>query len=239
MLFKGLFKRSSSIANETSREVWLEKTLKHIPAGCRILDAGAGEQQYRRFCAHLNYVAQDFAEYNGKGDVVGLQMENWDQSNLDIISDIVAIPEPDCSFDAIMCIEVFEHLPNPIDAVKEFSRLLKPEGHLIITAPFCSLTHFSPYHFSSGFNKYWYDHHLVKNGFKIIELQANGNYFMYLAQEVNRIQDVIDKYTDFNLNPLESIIFRLAKKILMLLSDSDRGSDELLCFGYHIHCQKK
>jgi len=46
--------------NLSNREVWLKKTLKQIPTGSRILDAGAGEQQYKRFCTHLNYVAQDF-----------------------------------------------------------------------------------------------------------------------------------------------------------------------------------
>ena len=141
--------------NLSNREVWLKKTLKQIPAGSRILDAGAGERQYKRFCAHLNYVAQDFAQYNGKGDSAGLQVGNWDQSSLDIISDITGIPEPDASFDAIMCVEVFEHLPEPIKAIQEFARLLKPGGYLILTVPFCSLTHFAPYHFYTGFNRYF------------------------------------------------------------------------------------
>lgn len=60
--------------NQVAREAWLEKTLKRIPAGSRILDAGAGEQAYKRFCKHLNYVAQDFAKYDGRGNASGLQM---------------------------------------------------------------------------------------------------------------------------------------------------------------------
>ena len=32
--------------------------------------------------------------------------------SLDIISDITSIPVSDNTFDAVMCIEVFEHLPN-------------------------------------------------------------------------------------------------------------------------------
>lgn len=163
--------------NLSTREAWLEKTLNQIPAGSRILDAGAGEQKYKRFCVHLDYVAQDFAQYDGKGDGRGLQTNSWGQSNLDIISDITAIPEPDTSFDAIMCVEVFEHLPEPIKAIQEFARLLKPGGHLILTAPFCSLTHFAPYHFYTGFNRYFYETHLPANGFEIVELQENGFFF--------------------------------------------------------------
>jgi len=148
------------IKNQYNREAWLEKTLKQIPAGSRILDAAAGELRYKRFCTHLNYVAQDFAQYDGKGDGRGLHKGSWDKSNLNIISDITVIPEHDASFDAIMCVEVFEHLPEPIKAIQEFTRLLKPGGLLILTAPFCSLTHLPPYHFYTGFNRYFYEKHL-------------------------------------------------------------------------------
>ena len=143
--------------NESNRIKWLEKTLKKIPKNSKILDAGAGEQQFKKFCSHLNYVSQDFAQYNGDGDGKGLQTDVWDQTQLDIVCDIIAIPEPDNSFDAVLCTEVFEHLPNPILAIKEFSRLIRYNGYLIITSPFCSLTHFSPYHYSTGFNSYFYE----------------------------------------------------------------------------------
>ena len=56
------------ISNEWNCEKWLGKTLSQIPAGSRILDAGAGELKYKKFCAHLNYVSQDFGQYDGKGD---------------------------------------------------------------------------------------------------------------------------------------------------------------------------
>ena len=41
----------------------------------------------------------------------------------------------DNSFDLIWCSEVIEHLDNPIKAIEEFKRLLKPEGKFIITTP--------------------------------------------------------------------------------------------------------
>ena len=175
------FLRKNAVAgtnNEANRLRWLEAALKKIPAGSRILDAGAGELDKKKFCSHLNYVSQDFGQYDGKGDGKGLQTKGWDNSKLDIVSDITSIPEPDASFDAIMCIEVFEHIPDPIAAVKEFSRLLRTGGHLIITAPFCSATHFAPYHFSTGFNRYFYEKHLTENGFVISEINENGDFFV-------------------------------------------------------------
>ena len=225
--------------NEADRVEWIEKTLKGIPAGSRILDAGAGELHFKKFCSHLNYVAQDFGKYDGKGDGKSLQMESWDQSKLDIVCDIIEIPEPDNSFDCIMCIEVFEHLPNPILAVKEFSRLLKPSGKLIITAPFCSLTHFSPFHFSTGFNIYWYEKILNEFGFKIIEIKQNGNYFEYLAQELRRLPSIAEKYSSKNF---KNSVKKPINKILNVLDDcskSDSGSKELLCFGCHVLAEKE
>lgn len=224
--------------NEKSRIDWLEKALAAIPAGSRILDAGAGEQQFKRFCSHLDYIAQDFAQYDGKGDTKGLQMGPWDHGKLNIVSDITEIPELDASFDAIMCIEVFEHLPNPILAIKEFSRLLKSGGFLIITAPFCSLTHFAPYHYSTGYNSYYYKKYLKEYNFEIIELSANGNYFEYLAQEISRIPYVSDQFCKDRMNFLEIICVRIILKMLERFSRKDKGSKDLLCFGYHVLATK-
>lgn len=220
--------------NESNRIKWLEKTLKKIPKDSKILDAGAGEQQLKKFCSHLNYVSQDFAQYDGTGDSKGLQVGKWDQTQLDIVSDIISIPEPDGSFDVILCTEVFEHLPEPILAIKEFSRLLRPDGHLILTAPFCSLTHFSPYHFYTGFNRYFYETNLLAHGFKIIELESNGNFFEYLAQEIRRIPYVANIYTRNKLTILEKLALKIILKMLEKFSKYDKGSEELLHFGCHI-----
>jgi ubiquinone/menaquinone biosynthesis C-methylase UbiE len=213
--------------------------LQKLPAGDKILDAGAGELQFKKFCSHLNYVAQDFGRYDGKGDGKSLQPEIWDRSNLDIISDITNIPVPDNFFDDIMCIEVLEHLPNAVLAIKEFSRLLKSGGKLIITAPFCSLTHFSPFHFSSGFNIYWYEEHLTSYGFKIIEIEQNGNYFEYLGQEIRRLESIAKKYT--NQSVLRDYSAKLVTQMLIFLqkcTENDVGSRELLCFGCFVLAEK-
>lgn len=225
--------------NESARVDWLEETLKKIPAGARILDAGAGEGQYKKFCAHLDYVAQDFGQYDGQGDQVGLQTGSWNQSNLDIISDITVIPEPDASFDAIMCIEVLEHLPNPIQAIREFSRLLRSGGQLIITAPFCSLTHLAPYHFYSGFNQYFYKTHLPAHGFEIVELHANGNYFEYLAQEIRRIPSMAELYAQDRPDEVEETASNITLNMLDRFSRNGQSSSQMLYFGCHVSALKK
>ncbi len=227
------------MTNEVDRTAWLEEALRKIPAGGRILDAGAGEQRFRPFCAHLRYVSQDFAQYDGQGDGRGLQMGTWHPDKLDIVCDIVSIPEPESSFDAIMCIEVFEHLPKPLLALKEFSRLLRPGGHLILTAPFCSITHFAPYYFYTGFSRYFFERHLPEFGFDMEEISTNGNFYEYLAQEMRRISDINRRYSSARLRPWELLARWVMLAALRRFSSQEKGSDELLCFGYHVRAVRR
>ena len=225
--------------NESFRYKWIGETLNNLPTGLRILDAGAGEQKFKSYCKHLNYVSQDFAQYDPSKYDSGLQMNKWDYTGLDIISDIIDIPEPGNSFDAIMCIEVIEHIPDPAKVFPEFARLLKPGGTLILTAPFCSLTHFAPFHYSTGFSRYYYEKHLDDNGFEILEIVENGNYFEYLAQEVRRLPQIAEKYSGVKQAFVDRVISSKFLKILENFSAKDRGSKELLCFGLQILARKK
>lgn len=51
--------------NETSHQAWLKKTLAALPEGSRLLDAGVGELKNRQYCDHLEYVSQEFCQYQG------------------------------------------------------------------------------------------------------------------------------------------------------------------------------
>ena len=215
--------------NEDNRRSWLREMLSRLPQGLRILDAGAGELANKELCAHLRYVSQDFGRYEGSGDGTGLQTGLWDTSRVDILCDISAIPEPDGAFDAILCSEVLEHLPDPLAALDEFVRLLKPSGTLILTAPFASLVHFAPYHFCTGFSRYWYEHHLPARGIRIEELSPNGDWFAYCGQELARLGRMARRYGDrlwpmaYGLGLLGALYFKV------------RGggrADDVACFGW-------
>lgn len=230
---------SHTSMNEHKRAQWIRRQLKSLPAGWRLLDAGAGEQQYRDACAHLKYVSQDFAAYKPDEKNTGLQMPEWNYGKLDIISDIVSIPEPDASFDAILCSEVLEHIPDPIKAIKEFSRLLRKGGKLILTAPFCSMTHFAPHHYATGFSMYFYEKHLPENDFTIVDSEFNGNYFDYLEQELRRVDSVAQRYGNQQPSWVEYQAMKSVRKMLLRFSMKGDQSSELLSFGIHVLAERK
>jgi ubiquinone/menaquinone biosynthesis C-methylase UbiE len=153
---------------------------------------------------------------------------------LDIICDILSVPRASSSFDAILCTEVFEHLPDPIRALGEFARLLRPGGKLLVTAPFLSLTHLAPYHYATGFNRYFYETHLTAQGFRIDEITCNGNYFELLAQELRRLPSVAQRFTGSVQRRWERWAMRIVLRMLSRFSGLDTGSSELACFGLHI-----
>lgn len=219
--------------NELNRQEWLARVLGALPGGQRILDAGAGELQNRRLCGHLEYVSQDFCQYAGEAagaPADGLQNQAWDTSRIDLVSDITAIPAPDDSFDAILCSEVLEHVPEPARALDEFTRLLKPGGVLILTAPFTSNVHMAPYHYCSGFSKYWYEHHLPQRGFDLKELTANGDWYALLRQEITRLGG-LERQRGSWLWPF-AYAYALLGLLYFRLRPDVRAQD-LACFGWH------
>jgi SAM-dependent methyltransferase len=126
-------------------------------------DVGCGEQPFRSLIQSCGakYTGID-AIQNSKGTV-------------DIVADISSIPLPSASFDAIVCTEVLEHISDPIAALRELSRLLKPKGKVIFSTPFAYPIHEAPYDFcrlTPFFLEYW----LPKLGFappKEIEIGGN------------------------------------------------------------------
>jgi SAM-dependent methyltransferase len=45
------------------------------------------------------------------------------------------LPVPDSSFDAVICLELLEHLPSPLALLEEISRVLAPGGRAVLSVP--------------------------------------------------------------------------------------------------------
>src|ERR1700741_2375049 len=81
---------------------------------------------------------------SGKDKKEGYVNLDWDEaSEPDIRHDLnkYPYPFPDSSFDLAEAYHVLEHLDRPFDAMREFHRILRPGGRLLVRVP----------HFSRGF----------------------------------------------------------------------------------------
>jgi SAM-dependent methyltransferase len=222
--------------NLNERTDWVKDQLSKIPKDSLILDAGCGDQQFKIFCNHLNYKGQDFGEYKidqkrGIGNETGGlgSGEGYKYGKLDYVGDIWDINESDSKFDVILCTEVFEHIPYPIETLKEFSRLLKPGGVLLLTAPSNCLRHMDPYFFYSGFSDRWYEKFMSQNGFEIEEIITVGDYYSWLGVEMARTamnHSIISKILLF-----PAFLYFFSKKKTEISSNT-------LCMGYHVKAKK-
>jgi SAM-dependent methyltransferase len=194
MLFKSRKVRNSEIDkiinfNAFTRNAWVAEKAKEVPAGYSLIDVGAGEGAYKHLFQHCNYKAQDFCQYSGTTE--GTQQEGWDYGLIDYVCDITSIPVSEKSFDVALCTEVLEHVPKPIDALKEISRVLKPNGILYLSAPLGSGLHQQPFHFYGGYTPHFYNKFLVEFGFEVVEIKPIGGLFNHVAQELHRVGRVL------------------------------------------------
>ena len=114
------------------------------------------------------------------------QLRHGSYGSIDYRCDIAAVPVADGEFDAILCTEVLEHVREPIKAVREMARILKPGGRLMLTAPLGSGIHQEPYHYYGGYTPYWFQDFLVEAGFSRVKVEANAGSFNFFAQEALR-----------------------------------------------------
>jgi len=65
------------------------------------------------------------------GEYTGLDFREG--PNVDLVSDSWSVPAADSSFDVIVSTEMLEHDEHPERTFAEIRRLMKPEGHVILT----------------------------------------------------------------------------------------------------------
>lgn len=163
--------------NLVNRDRWVAQQALQLPSGSRVLDVGAGSCPYRKLFSHCAYHAQDFTGLQNE------QLRHGGYGQIDYVCDATSIPVSDGSFDAVLCTEMLEHVPDPLAVIRELARILRPGGKLLLTAPLGSGIHQEPHHYFGGFTPYWYQRHLADAGFGTISVQANAGSFKFFSQE--------------------------------------------------------
>ena len=213
------------------RDEFVKNKLENLAPNLSILDAGCGTQKYKKYCQHLIYKAQDFGAYKKDFNKYNFNEEEieFQYGELDYIGDIWDIKEVDEKFDVILCTEVFEHIPYPIKTIKEFQRLLKKGGKLILTAPGNSLRHMDPYFFYPGFSDRFYERILSENNFEINEIISVGGYYGWMKVETARTM-ILGNYI--------TKIFLFPALIYFHLKNENKNSKNALSQGYHLIATK-
>lgn len=110
----------------------IEETLKLVE-GEKILDVGCAGGGISKALANLGFTvhAIDILDESIK---VANEFANSPKITYET-RDVLKEPFPDESFDGITFLETIEHVENPAQFFKEFHRILKIGGHLIVSTP--------------------------------------------------------------------------------------------------------
>ena len=99
-----------------------------LPADCAILDVGCGSGRM-------------LDELRGYGIVSGLDMSPESvaaaraRGHSVCLGEAAALPHDDASFDLITCFDVLEHTLDDRSTLREFARVCRPGGTLLVTVP--------------------------------------------------------------------------------------------------------
>jgi putative flippase GtrA len=107
-----------------TRAVW-----SLLPEAVNVLDIGCGS-------------SHTLSRYDGVGidsNKDKVDFMNSHQSGLKrnryLVADARALPFEDNTFDAVLCIEVLEHLENPAEVITEIARVAKPNARIVLATP--------------------------------------------------------------------------------------------------------
>ncbi len=146
---------------------------QRVVAGERVLDAGAGECRHAQYFPSARYCGVDLAV----GDAA------WNYRGLDAVADLAALPFRDGAFAACINIVTLEHVREPHRVLRELSRVLGPDGRLLLVVPHEWEVHQAPHDYFR-YTRHGVAYLLEQAGFERIEIHPVGGYFRLLARRM-------------------------------------------------------
>ena len=126
---------------------------------------------------------------------------------VDIIAGAYDIPLPDENADTLLLTSVLEHLEEPERGIAEAYRLLKPGGHVILTAPFIWWIHEAPRDFFR-YTPFGLRHLLEEAGFEVVEVQPLAGAWTTFSLELSY---ALRRYQKGLARPIVGSVMRVAQ----------------------------
>ena len=123
--------RSPEMGTPWRRANWsfLQEQLNHLPAQALILDVGAGRGDFAAALRDRQYI----------------ELEVFPYPEIDVVCDLTQVtPFRSESFDAILLFNVMEHVYDTHTLLSVLSKILKPDGVLLVAIPFMVKIHQVP-----------------------------------------------------------------------------------------------
>ena len=127
--------RGPQVGTPWRRANWrfLNQVTAALPADAIILDVGAGRGDFAELFENHHYLALDIYPY----------------PEVDLACDLAQVnPFKPGSFDAILLMNVLEHVYEPVVLLQQLAQLLKPGGLLVVAVPFMVKMHQLPVDFN-------------------------------------------------------------------------------------------
>jgi ubiquinone/menaquinone biosynthesis C-methylase UbiE len=147
------------------------------------------------------------------------------------------MPFSGMTFDAAVCTQVLEHVPEPQQVVNEIVRVLKPGGVFFLSAPQSWHQHQKPYDYYR-YTSFGLRYILEKSGLDVRSIEPLGGYFWFLSFQLQNsvywtfsFRDQKYRWLTFPIRALMALFFQIiAPLILFYLDGLDPVKDET--FGY-------
>lgn len=182
----------------------------------KLLDFGCGSKPYESLFKTEEYIGVDF---RGEG-------ETYPKDKVNFFYDGKTLPFPDNSFDSVFSSEVFEHIFNLEEILKELNRVLKTRGKILISCPFAFPEHEVPNDFAR-YTSFALKSLFEANGFKIVQQLKTGSY----PEAITQLKIIYwDKYMLSYLNKIPGVRFFCRHTIYFLFNISAVTKRKILPF---------
>ncbi len=138
-------------------------------AGGTLLDIGCGSKPYVKFFA------------GRVRTYIGTDIDTGNQKRVDVCADALQLPFRASSFETVVSNQTIEHVQRPELLIAEASRVLKPGGVIILTAPQLWCLHEKPHDYYR-FTRYALELMCAQNDLDVMVLEERYGAFAAIGQ---------------------------------------------------------